>query len=64
MVLPGGKVEYEGKSLAPDIRIQTKWWNAEKHGPLPPFPVRGGSTSSSMPASSHAICLASDTGLP
>jgi hypothetical protein len=37
MVLPGCKVEYEGGTVTPEIRIQTKWWDAVARGPLPNF---------------------------
>ena len=45
-VSEGGRLDYEG-STAPEIRIQTKWWDAEKRGPLPPF--RGESYTSADP---------------
>ena len=47
MVLPGARIRYEGETLAPEIRIQTKWWDSEKHGRLPTF--SGRQITSSLP---------------
>jgi hypothetical protein len=47
MVLPGARIRYEGETVRPEIRIQTKWWDSEKHGPLPGF--SGRQITSSMP---------------
>jgi hypothetical protein len=38
MVLPAGcKLEYGGDPVVPYVRIQTKFWDEAKLGPLPPF---------------------------
>lgn len=47
MVLPGARIEYEGKTVRPELRIQTKWWDSERHGQLPRF--SGNEVTSSMP---------------
>lgn len=47
MVLPGAQIQYEGETVRPELRIQTKWWDSEKHGTLPAF--SGREITSSMP---------------
>ena len=47
MVPPGARIEYEGETVKPELRIQTKWWDERRNGPLPPF--SGKEVTSSMP---------------